>query len=260
MPDIRGVQSPSARLRGAQRGQGPSLLMHLVPRDMRWFPRGARHVELNRCTELIERVEIVVVVLDPLAAPNANPGRVTVRYCQPASRHIEPFCPIVSPVSRNSCLLFRCYWCQGAATMPCGECRGTGRDPAKKNHHARNHVNTSRVVGTKWTALERTFGWRHFEVKEVLSIKGDPKKKNSKQTYVLLEATCDGTARLWVDVDILKSRKIWSAGWLQKETLQKLLAEDTVDGDKAHPPCKACGGRKTAPCRYCCSQEPIQLF
>ena len=105
MPDICGVQSPSARLRGAQRGQGPSLLMHLVPRDMRWFPRGARHVELNRCTELVERVEIVVVVLDPLAAPNANPGRVTVRYCQPASRHLSHSVPS----SHRSLAIHACF-------------------------------------------------------------------------------------------------------------------------------------------------------
>ena len=154
-----------------------------------------------------------------------------------------------------------CFWCHGAATVPCGECRGTGNASAGRNHHARNHVNVSRVVGTKWTALERTFGWRHFEVKEVTHVlKADPTKKNGKQTYVLLEATCEASARLWVDIEILKSRRVWSAGWLQKETLQRLLAEDEHGEGDVQSPCRACGGRGFAPCRYCCSTEPISLF
>ncbi len=156
-----------------------------------------------------------------------------------------------------------CFWCRGTSTVPCAACRGTGNASTGKNHHARNHVNLSRVVGTKWTALERTFGWRHFEVKEYMHVlKADPRKKNGKQTYVLLEATCDASVRLWVDIEILKSRQIWSAGWLQKETLQKLLAEEEHGGGNRDlsSPCQACGGRKVAPCRYCCSPEPISLF
>jgi len=152
-----------------------------------------------------------------------------------------------------------CFWCHGTATSPCSACGGTGNASAGRNHHARNHVNLSRVVGTKWTALERTFGWRHFEVKEYMHVlKADPGKKNGKQTYVLLEATCDASARLWVDIEILKSRRVWSAGWLQKETLQRLLEEEEEHG--AQTPCRACGGGKVMPCRYCCTSEPISLF
>jgi tryptophan-rich hypothetical protein len=165
----------------------------------------------------------IFVVLDPLATADTRARRVSVLL-----------------VSRSAC-------------------GGTGNASAGRNHHARNHVNLSRVVGTKWTALERTFGWRHFEVKEYMHVlKADPGKKNGKQTYVLLEATCDASARLWVDIEILKSRRVWSAGWLQKETLQRLLEEEEDHG--AQTPCRACGGGKVMPCRYCCTSEPISLF
>ena len=147
---------------------------------------------------------------------------------------------------------------------------GTAQKHNQKNHHAKNHVNVTRVVGTKWTALDRTFGWRHFECKEVHVVKPTtsvtgkghaneneraqtattktaertkssdqnrpqpkpkPKPKSTKKrTYCLLEATCDPTARLWVEIEILKSRRVWTAGWLQKEPLQQLLPELEREG------------------------------
>ena len=193
-----------------------------------------------------------------------------------------------------------CFWCNGTATQTCPDCHGTGtaQKHNQKNHHAKNHVNVTRVVGTKWTALDRTFGWRHFECKEVHVVKPTtsvtgkghaneneraqtattktaertkssdqnrpqpkpkPKPKSTKKrTYCLLEATCDPTARLWVEIEILKSRRVWSAGWLQKESLQQLLAELELEGTGGDP-CQRCHGERTAPCRYCTVAEPISL-
>ena len=149
-----------------------------------------------------------------------------------------------------------CPWCNGTATLPCTDCEGTGRRIAQRNHHAKNHVNVARVVGTKWTSLDRTFGWRHFECKELHVLTSDAENKK-KRTYCLLEATCDPTARLWVELEILKSRRIWAAGWLQRDTLRSILDEMAAEGEG--DPCDTCHGEKTVPCRYCCSLEPISL-
>lgn len=45
-------------------------------------------------------------------------------------------------------------------------------------------------AGSKWTAMERTFGWRHFRVMQ--------KKGQGKGTFVLMTATCDESTQFWV--------------------------------------------------------------
>jgi len=45
-------------------------------------------------------------------------------------------------------------------------------------------------AGSKWTAMERTFGWRHFRCVQ--------KRGQGKATLVLLQATCDDSTQLWV--------------------------------------------------------------
>lgn len=45
-------------------------------------------------------------------------------------------------------------------------------------------------AGSKWTALQRTLGWRHFRATE--------KTKRGKHVYALMMATCDPAACLWV--------------------------------------------------------------
>lgn len=80
----------------------------------------------------------------------------------------------------------------------------------------------------------------------------------AKRTYLLLVATCDETARVWVHADILKSREVWAAGWLQKSELVRLL-----EGTKEEHVCELCMGTQHAPCRYCSVEEsgiPIELY
>jgi hypothetical protein len=81
-----------------------------------------------------------------------------------------------------------------------------------------------------------------------------------KTTYALLVATCDESAKLWVDIEILKARSVWSAGWLQKETLLRLMAEADETNTEGQEACAACGGCGTVACRYCCDTSPIQLY
>ena len=45
-------------------------------------------------------------------------------------------------------------------------------------------------AGSKWTALERTFGWRHFHVQQ--------KQNTGKDVFVLMQSTCDRTTQFWV--------------------------------------------------------------
>ena len=94
--------------------------------------------------------------------------------------------------------------------VPCRRCRGTGTPP-KGGYHQHNPVKLDTIVGrrdvtdgtgtgiydvsvyveSKWTAMEKTFGWRHFQVID--------KTKNAEQTYLLLTATCDNATQFWVN-------------------------------------------------------------
>ncbi|KAK9804343.1 hypothetical protein WJX72_008221 [[Myrmecia] bisecta] len=68
------------------------------------------------------------------------------------------------------------------------------------------------IIGSKWTAMQRTFGWRHFQVAQ--------KRKDAKEVFVLLVATCDGSVQLWVNAKTLRDRASWAAGHLQRAQLQ----------------------------------------
>lgn len=116
----------------------------------------------------------------------------------------------------------QCPLCQGHTQVPCDACGGRGR-LTKGGYHANNPVSVARIVGaacslhnlciyahpaqsgcgnvdhvvtrrvdvgSKWTALHRTLGWRHFTATH--------KMKGGRHTYALLVATCDTTASLWV--------------------------------------------------------------
>lgn len=150
------------------------------------------------------------------------------------------------PLRRRTSEPGSCFWCQGSELMPCRDCGGKGYT-RNKNHHRNNPVNIQLIVGSKWTAMERVFGWRHFECKQ--------KMKIAKRTYLLLVATCDDSARVWVHSDILKSRDVWAAGWLQKSELIRLL-----EGNDDSHVCQTCQGSQHVPCRYCSlEQTPIEL-
>ncbi|KAL6762399.1 hypothetical protein V8C86DRAFT_1759659, partial [Haematococcus lacustris] len=63
------------------------------------------------------------------------------------------------------------------------------------------------------TAMQSTLGWRHFRVMQ--------QRKGGRTTlvFVLMQASCDATAQLWVNRDSLKDRSCWAAGWLQMDEL-----------------------------------------
>lgn len=122
-----------------------------------------------------------------------------------------------------------------SGTAPCNACSGSGHLP-RGGYHKRNPVpNAARIVGSKWTAMARTLGWRHFTAVE--------RRKQGKDSYVLLVATCDEDTKLWVPTKMLKERSQWASGWLQKRDLIELGEEGA--------PCKECGGTGNVPCVLC---------
>jgi tryptophan-rich hypothetical protein len=131
--------------------------------------------------------------------------------------------------------------------VQCTECSGTGRLPIG-GYHARNPVTAARVVGSKWTAMERTLGWRHYRATQ-------KRQQGEGGWFVELVATCDDTVKLWVNIKTLKDRSAWAAGWLQRRELEAL--ESSARGSKE---CKACGGGGKIPCPVCSrAGEVIEL-
>ncbi|NCJ06442.1 TIGR02450 family Trp-rich protein [Synechococcales cyanobacterium C] len=61
------------------------------------------------------------------------------------------------------------------------------------------------LLGSKWTAQEKTFGWRHFQVVN--------RKNQGHVIFAELVAACDGSVRFWVNAATLQNRRLWQAGW-----------------------------------------------
>jgi tryptophan-rich hypothetical protein len=61
------------------------------------------------------------------------------------------------------------------------------------------------LMGSKWTAQEPTFGWRHFWVIN---------RKNAEGVvFAELTAACDPTVRFWLNAKCLKDLQRWQPGW-----------------------------------------------
>lgn len=131
-----------------------------------------------------------------------------------------------------------CAVCSGTTQVQCSACKGSGK-LTKAGYHSRNPVNTAKIVGSKWTALHRTLGWRHFRATQ--------KMKAGKQVYALMMATCDSSTCLWINTKNLKDRHRWASGWLQKsemEAMTDLGATCQVCAGTGHMICPQC---KNAP-------------
>jgi tryptophan-rich hypothetical protein len=71
------------------------------------------------------------------------------------------------------------------------------------------------LMGSRWTAKESTFGWRHFEVVS--------RKNEDGIVFAELVSSCDPSVRFWLNTKTLRDRQLWYPGW-------KSLAE------QGHPP------------------------
>lgn len=61
------------------------------------------------------------------------------------------------------------------------------------------------LVGSRWTARETTFGWRHFQVAN--------RKNQGSLVFAEMMATCEPTVRFWVNANALQNDALWLAGW-----------------------------------------------
>ncbi|NDJ16923.1 TIGR02450 family Trp-rich protein [Myxacorys almedinensis] len=65
------------------------------------------------------------------------------------------------------------------------------------------------LVGSKWTAQEKMWGWRHFQVVN--------RKNEGQWVFAEMIAACDPTVRFWMNAKLLNNREQWQAGWRSLE-------------------------------------------
>lgn len=61
------------------------------------------------------------------------------------------------------------------------------------------------LLGSKWTAQQKTWGWRHFQVVN--------RKNEGAWVFAEMVSSCDPTVRFWINAQSLKDRDLWTAGW-----------------------------------------------
>lgn len=73
------------------------------------------------------------------------------------------------------------------------------------------------LLGSKWTAQQRTMGWRHFQVVN--------RKNEGRLIFAELVASCDPTVKFWINASVLKNRRLWKAGW---QTLEQISSDQNL--------------------------------
>lgn len=142
-----------------------------------------------------------------------------------------------------------CFACRPRkGLVTCADCGGSG--VLSRGGYTRNNpVNLKSVVGSKWTAHERTFGWRHFIV---LS-----RRKQGAMNFVELGSTCDESVRFWVNIANLKSRERWSCGWLERDEMRAVAEDGGGTAPGAGGRCRNCSGSGACRCAACTSPTGV---
>ncbi|MBW4658101.1 MAG: TIGR02450 family Trp-rich protein [Drouetiella hepatica Uher 2000/2452] len=76
------------------------------------------------------------------------------------------------------------------------------------------------LVGSKWTAQQTTWGWRHFQVMN--------RKNQGQWVFAEMVAACDPTVRFWLNAQQFKDRRLWQSGW---QSLQEMTEADLTEAD-----------------------------
>jgi tryptophan-rich hypothetical protein len=205
----------------------------IAPLPLRRSPRGHRHAAASRCVPRCDAAP-------PPALPQ-RPRAPELDYS--AGQFVVPNQrPKIEPVLDGRC--FQCRPRDGLVTCP--DCGGRGQ-LQRGGYNALNPVNLKSVVGTKWTASEKTFGWRHFVVRS--------KRKEVTATFVELVSTCDTTVQLWLDARNLKDRARWSCGWLERAEMRvpATAAGAALPGGT----CRACSGAGECRCPACSAPSGV---
>ena len=74
------------------------------------------------------------------------------------------------------------------------------------------------LVGSKWTAVQKTWGWKHFQVVN--------RKNQGKWVFAEMVASCDPQTRFWLNASQLKDDSLWLPGW---KTLQETKKSPNYD-------------------------------
>ena len=61
------------------------------------------------------------------------------------------------------------------------------------------------LLGSKWTAVQKTWGWRHFQIVN--------RKNQGKWVFAEMVASCDPKTRFWINAKQLKDDSLWHPGW-----------------------------------------------
>ena len=61
------------------------------------------------------------------------------------------------------------------------------------------------LVGSKWTARQKVYGWMHFRVVN--------RKHQGKWVYAEMVAACDPKVRFWMNAKLLNDNSQWKTGW-----------------------------------------------
>ncbi|MGA1621568.1 MAG: TIGR02450 family Trp-rich protein [Synechocystis sp.] len=73
------------------------------------------------------------------------------------------------------------------------------------------------LLGSKWTAQQTTWGWRHFEVVN--------RRQEGNWVFAEMVASCDASVRFWLNAQQLKDHALWRAGWQPLKEIQSPSAE-----------------------------------
>ncbi|EDX87295.1 tryptophan-rich conserved hypothetical protein, putative [Synechococcus sp. PCC 7335] len=84
------------------------------------------------------------------------------------------------------------------------------------------------LLGSKWTAQQKTLGWRHFHVVN--------RKNQDTLVFAELAAACDPSVRLWINAKVLKNRLLWAAGWQTLHEIDAVATDYTGRPHRLNPP------------------------
>ncbi|VEP17745.1 conserved hypothetical protein [Hyella patelloides LEGE 07179] len=69
------------------------------------------------------------------------------------------------------------------------------------------------LLGSKWTAQQKTWGWRHFQIVN--------RKNQGKWVFAEMVASCDPQTRFWINAEQLKDDSLWNPGWKPLKEIQQ---------------------------------------
>eukprot|EP01026_Neomeris_dumetosa_P083625 TRINITY_DN973_c0_g1_i4.p1 TRINITY_DN973_c0_g1~~TRINITY_DN973_c0_g1_i4.p1 ORF type:complete len:173 (-),score=8.04 TRINITY_DN973_c0_g1_i4:1-519(-) len=158
-------------------------------------------------------------------------------FSVPSTHRLQKISKVSSRQRITQTIINLCPSCKGVKIAICSDCQGSGLLNFG-GYHVKNHVQIDKITNEsnrKWTAIQRTFGWRHFQV--------TGKKKEGKVTYICMQSVCDSTKSFWLNSKELKDRKVWAKGWLQTDLIEKL--------ENRGAECKTCLGIGQLACKQC---------